>query len=357
MHSPTDDHAQTDLLPDALLSVVVPVFNEEEVLNELHSRLSGVLTSIALRWEVVYVNDGSSDRTFELLTELRRSDDRVAVVDLSRNFGKEIAMTAGLDVSRGDAVVVIDADLQDPPELIAEFVKYWRDGFDVVYAKRTRREGEGWVKRATAHLFYRVIGSLSEVKIPADTGDYRLLSRRAVDALKRVREKHRFMKGLFAWIGYRQKEILYSRKPRFAGKTKWSYWRLWNLALEGITSFTSAPLKIAMYVGFAIALGALVYAVRVIYDTLVHGNPVAGYPSLMVVILMLGGVQLIAIGLIGEYLARVFDESKSRPLYLVKSFLPSKSGNAGAEFPLATEVSRGAPHPVTVSRADPAALG
>ena len=341
MLSSSGDSAQVDLLADALLSIVVPVFNEEEVVNELHNRLSGVLTSIALPWEVVYVNDGSSDRTIELLTELRRLDNRVAIVDLSRNFGKEIAMTAGLDASKGDAVVVIDADLQDPPELISEFVRHWREGFDVVYARRTQREGEGWFKRSTAHLFYRVIGLLSEVKIPADTGDYRLLSRRAVDALGRVREKHRYMKGLFAWIGYRQKEIPYTRRPRFAGKTKWSYWRLWNFALEGITSFTSAPLKIAMYVGFVIALGALVYAAHVIYDTLAHGNPVAGYPSLLVVVLMLGGIQLIAIGLIGEYLARVFDESKGRPLYFVKSFLPSADGRADVWLANGSVASRG----------------
>jgi polyisoprenyl-phosphate glycosyltransferase len=314
-----------------LLSVVVPVYNEEEVIGELHRRLSMILEAIPLRWEIVYVNDGSKDRTVDLLREFRQRDERVAVVDLSRNFGKEIAMTAGLDSARGDAVVVIDADLQDPPELIAEFVKYWMDGYDVVYAKRSKRDGETLVKKTTAHLFYRLIGKISEVNIPEDTGDYRLLSRRAVDSLNRLREKNRFMKGLFAWIGYHQKEVLYTRDARYAGQTKWNYWKLWNFALEGITSFTSMPLKLSTYIGFVVALGALLYAVKVIYKTLVYGDPVAGYPSLMVVILFLGGVQLITLGFMGEYLARVFEESKQRPLYLIKNYLPSVYGHKAIE--------------------------
>jgi len=314
-----------------LLSVVVPVYNEEEGIEELHRRLSAVMETIPMCWEIVYVNDGSRDRSVEILHQLREKDDRVAVVDLSRNFGKEIAMTAGLDLARGDAVVVIDADLQDPPELIPEFVKHWTEGYDVIYAKRVKREGETLVKRTTAHLFYRLIRKMSEVNIPEDTGDYRLLSRRAVDSLKRLRERHRFMKGLFAWIGYHQKEVPYTRDARYAGQTKWNYWRLWNFALEGITSFTSVPLKLATYIGFVIALGAFLYAAKVIYDTLVYGNPVAGYPSLLVVILFLGGVQLITLGFIGEYLARMFDESKGRPLYLIKNYIPSGYGDADSK--------------------------
>jgi polyisoprenyl-phosphate glycosyltransferase len=313
-----------DSIPgNLLLSVVVPVYNEEEVIRELHRRLSSILETLHLRWEIVYVNDGSKDRTIDILEEFRERDARITVVDLSRNFGKEIAMTAGLDSSRGDAVVVIDSDLQDPPELIAEFVKSWFEGYDVVYAKRTRRDGETLVKRTTAHLFYRLIRRISEVKIPEDTGDYRLLSRRAVDSLKQLREKHRFMKGLFAWIGYRQKAVNYTRDARYAGQTKWNYWKLWNFALEGITSFTSMPLKLSTYIGFAIAFGSILFGIKVIYQTLVYGNPVAGYPSLIVVILFLGGIQLIVLGFIGEYLARIFDESKHRPLYLVKNYLPS----------------------------------
>jgi polyisoprenyl-phosphate glycosyltransferase len=217
-------------------------------------------------------------------------------------------------------VVVIDADLQDPPELIPELVRWWKEGYDVVYAKRISRSGESFFKRATAHVFYRLIQQVSRVKIPQDTGDYRLLSRLAVNSLRQLREQHRFMKGLFAWIGYPQKEVLYHRDPRFAGKTKWNYWRLWNFALEGITSFTITPLRTATYLGLTAALSAFVYALVVMYRTLMYGNPVAGYPSLMVVILFLGGMQLTTIGILGEYLGRVFDESKQRPLYFLKAY-------------------------------------
>jgi glycosyltransferase involved in cell wall biosynthesis len=271
--------------------------------------------------EIVYVNDGSQDGT--LLTVTGFGDPRVAVIDLSRNFGKEVAMTAGLDHSCGDAVIVIDADLQDPPELIPELIAKWQDGFDVVYARRTVRDGESFLKKTTAGLFYRAIQFLSRIKIPQDTGDFRLLSRRAVDALKQLREQHRFMKGLFTWIGYPQIAVYYRRDRRFAGRTKWSYWRLWNFALEGITSFSIGPLKIATYMGLLTAFGAFSYAAFVIYKTVAYGEPVRGYPSLMVVVLFLGGVQLISLGIIGEYLGRMFDETKRRPLYLINSFLPS----------------------------------
>jgi polyisoprenyl-phosphate glycosyltransferase len=303
------------------VSVVVPAYNEEEVLPELQKRLSAVLESMDVGWEIVYVNDGSTDKTLEVLNGF--AGPRVAVIDLSRNFGKEIAMTAGLDHARGDAVVVIDADLQDPPELIPELVRKWREGFDVVYARRTARDGETYLKRSTAKLFYRVIQSISRVRIPEDTGDFRLLSRRAVEALKSLREHHRFMKGLFAWIGYPQVAVYYRRDARFAGETKWNYWRLWNFALEGITSFSIAPLKIATYFGLLTAAGAFLFAAIVIYKTLVYGDPVQGYPSLMVVVLFLGGVQLISLGMIGEYLGRMFNETKQRPLYLVNRYLPS----------------------------------
>ena len=302
------------------ISVVVPAYNEQEVLPEFHRRTTRALQTLALDYEIVYVNDGSKDRTLDLLRELQASDRNVAIVDLSRNFGKEIAMTAGFDYARGDAVIVIDADLQDPPELIPELISGWREGFDMVYATRSARSGETMLKKATAHLFYRAIQSISRFKIPEDTGDFRLLSRRAVDALKQLREQHRFMKGLFAWIGYPQKSIPYVRDPRFAGETKWNYWQLWNFAIEGITSFTIAPLKLAMYLGLLVALGAFIYGAIIVVKTLLFGNPVAGYPSLMVVILFLGGVQLVALGIIGEYLGRMFDETKGRPLYLVNAY-------------------------------------
>jgi glycosyltransferase involved in cell wall biosynthesis len=305
-----------------ILSIVVPAYNEQEVLPEFHRRVKKVLNSIGMAAELVYVNDGSSDRTLELLRSLQKSDSCVSIVDLSRNYGKEIALTAGLDHARGDAIVVIDADLQDPPEVIPELVKGWKEGHDVVYAQRAERQGETFLKKATAHSFYRLIQRISRVKIPPDTGDFRLLSRRAVDSLLRMREHHRFMKGLFAWIGYPQKAVSYRRDPRFAGETKWNYWRLWNFALEGITSFTVAPLKISMYVGSITAAGAFVYGAIIIGKTIIFGGDMPGYPSLMVVILFLGGVQLLALGIIGEYLGRMFNETKGRPLYFVNQYAP-----------------------------------
>jgi len=307
-----------------LLSVVAPAFNEGDVLDKFHERLAKVLDEVPLDAEVVYVNDGSTDATAAVLERLAASDPRVAVLELSRQFGKERALTAGIDYARGDAVVVIDADLQDPPELIPELVAPWREeGFEVVYAVRVRRAGESLLRRGTAALFYRVIRRVSRVDIPRNTGDFRLMSRRAVDELKRLRERHRFMKGLFAWVGFAQKPIPYHREPRSAGRSKWNYWRLWNFALTGITSFTIAPLKVATYLGLLIALLSFVYALVIVYKTLVWGNPVAGYPSLMTVILFLGGVQLMTMGVMGEYLGRMFEEVKQRPLYVVKSYRPA----------------------------------
>ena len=308
-----------------ILSIVIPAYNEEEVLPEFHKRLTSVLEEIEGSCEILYVNDGSSDRTLEVLNDFK--DPRVWIIDLSRNFGKEIALSAGLDHARGEAVVVIDADLQDPPELIPKFIEKWQEGYDVVYARRTARDGETFIKKATAKLFYRFIQGVSRVKIPEDTGDYRLLSRRAVEALKQLRETHRFMKGLFAWIGYPQIAVNYRRDPRFAGSTKWNYWHLWNFAIEGITSFTINPLKIASYFGLATSVMSFTYALFVIYKTLFFGDPVQGYPTLMVVVLFLGGVQLMSLGVIGEYLGRMFNETKHRPLYFINSFTSSKTQN------------------------------
>ena len=306
------------------ISVVVPAFNEEEGLEEFHRRISAVLNQINLTAEIVYVNDGSSDRTLPIIQGLQQFDPRVTLVDLSRNFGKETALTAGLDYAKGDAVVVIDADLQDPPELIPEMISHWQNGCDVVYARRFRREGETWLKKLTAAGFYRIMHRLGSVAVPQDTGDFRLLSRRAVDAICRMRETHRFMKGLFAWIGYRQKEIIYARDARHAGATKWNYWRLWNFALEGITSFTVAPLKIATYMGTAIAIGAFSYGGFIIGKTIFLGRDMPGYASIMAVVLFLGGIQLLALGVLGEYIGRMFNEVKQRPLYLVQSYVPAK---------------------------------
>jgi len=306
-----------------LLSIVVPAFNEQEVLPTFHERLSKVLDSLPLESEVIYVNDGSRDGTLEVMKILRAHDERVAILDLSRNFGKEIAMTAGLDHARGSAVVVIDADLQDPPELIPELVKSWEDGWDMVYAQRIERRGETVLKKLTAHWFYRLMQRVGRVRIPENVGDYRLLSRRAVDALLQLREQHRFMKGLFAWIGFPQIGVPYHRDPRFAGRSTWDYWRLWNFALDGITSFTTTPLKLATYLGLIIACVSFIYSAVIILQKILYGNPVKGYPSLMVVILFLGGVQLIFLGIIGEYLGRMFDETKRRPLYFLTSFHPA----------------------------------
>lgn len=304
------------------ITVVVPAFNEAAVLPRFHERLQAALAPVGT-WEVVYVNDGSTDPTLAVMESLQRADDRIAIVSLTRNFGKETAITAGLDHAAGDAVVVIDADLQDPPELIPELVKQWHAGFDMVHARRRSRAGESWLKRATASGFYRLMQHMGDIKLPEDTGDFRLMSRRAVDAVRQLREQHRFMKGLFAWVGFPAASVLYDREPRHAGHTKWNYWKLWNFALDGITSFTVMPLKLATYVGLIVALLSVIYALQVVVKTLIIGNPVAGYPSLMTVVLFLGGVQLMFLGVIGEYLGRVFNESKQRPLYLVERYVPS----------------------------------
>ena len=307
------------------LSVIVPVYNEMEVLPEFHKRLSLVLDSLDMDSEILYVNDGSSDATLELVRGFGKTDKRVAFIDFSRNFGKEAALTAGLDYAKADAVVVIDADLQDPPELIPELLTQLYNGFDVVYAQRSSRRGETYLKKATAAGFYRLMQCFGRTSIPRDTGDFRVLSRRAVDALKQFREHHRFMKGLFAWIGFRQKAVSYERDPRYAGITKWNYWKLWNFALEGITSYTAAPLKLATYLGTTVAFCSFLYVLFVIVKTVFFQESVKGYPSLMVVILFLGGVQLIFIGILGEYMGRTYDESKRRPLYLLNEYSPKST--------------------------------
>mgnify|MGYP005810039739 CR=1 FL=1 len=309
------------LVTSPIFSVVVPAYNEAEVLPTLHARLSAVMEGLGESWELVFVNDGSRDATLAVMQSLHRVDPHVSVVNLSRNFGKEIALTAGLDHARGEAVIVIDADLQDPPELIPELVAGWREGYDTVYAQRREREGETWLKKATAHGFYRLMQRIGGVDMPRDTGDFRLMSRRVVTALSQLPEHHRFMKGLFAWVGYPCRAVLYDRAPRAAGETKWNYWKLWNFALEGITSFTVMPLKIATYLGLVIGLFAAVYLCVIIGKTLLFGNPVAGYPSLMAVVLFMGSAQLVTLGVLGEYVGRIFNETKRRPLYFVERYL------------------------------------
>jgi glycosyltransferase involved in cell wall biosynthesis len=307
------------------LSVVIPAYNEGESLRQFHTRLAAVLDKLDLPSDVLYVDDGSHDDTYAVMCSLREADARVATLKLSRNFGKELALTAGLDQIDADAVVVIDADLQDPPELIPAFVQYWREGFDVVYGTRSTRAGESRLKKFTSAAFYRVMERLSSTPVPRDTGDFRLMSRRALDALKRLRERQRFMKGLFTWVGYKQMAVVYDRDPRFAGESKFNYWRLWNFALEGITSFSGAPLKLATYVGLSTAVLAFAYAAWVFGKALLFGDAVQGYPTLMLVILALGGVQLMALGMIGEYLGRLYMEAKQRPLYLIDESHPPRA--------------------------------
>ena len=316
----------------AKLSVVVPAYNEGESLREFHARLAVVFDKLDMQCEVLYVDDGSRDDTYAVMSSLREADARVATLKLARNFGKELALTAGLDAADADAVVVIDADLQDPPELIPKFIGLWREGYDVVYGTRSTRAGETPLKKFTSAAFYRVMERLSATPVPRDTGDFRLMSRRALEALKRLRERQRFMKGLFTWIGYKQKSIVYERDARFAGESKFNYWRLWNFALEGITSFSTAPLKLATYVGLGTAALAFVYAVWVFGKALLLGDRVQGYPTLMLVILFLGGVQLMALGMIGEYLGRMYIETKQRPLYLIDELIAAsqlESASAG----------------------------
>jgi polyisoprenyl-phosphate glycosyltransferase len=324
-----------------IISVVVPMYNEAAIIGELHRRLNAVMATLDLSWEVVYVNDGSCDATLAIVDALRQTDHRLALLNLSRNFGKEIATTAGLDHARGDAVIVMDADLQDPPELIPRLVAAWQDGYDTVYAQWRRRDADRWPKKATVAVFYRLTRNLGDVALPQNVGDFRLMSRRVVDALQQLRERHRFMKGLFAWVGFPSTIVVYDRPARGAGRSKWSLWKLWNFALEGITSFTVAPLKLATYLGLAVAVFAVAFGAQLILRTLLFGNPVAGYPSLMAVVLFLGGAQLVTLGIIGEYLGRVFNETKRRPLYFVERYSASRQGGDGDADHVALADDRG----------------
>lgn len=311
------------------LTVVVAAWNEAEALPRLHPRIAAALDAMSdVDGATLYVDDGSTDGTWRALQEIAARDPRVALLRLSRNFGKEAALTAGLDQVRDGAAVILDADGQDPPELIPRFVAKWREGFDDVYGTRVQRAGEGWLKKATAHGFYRVMARLSATPIPRDTGDFRLLSPRALAALRQLRERQRFMKGLFGWLGYNRAAIEYQREPRLAGRSKFGFWRLWNFALEGITSFSTAPLRLATYAGLGTALLAFVYAAWIVFKALMWGDPVAGWPTLMTVVLLLGGAQLMALGLIGEYLGRLYAESKQRPLYLVDMWQPGAGASS-----------------------------
>ncbi len=301
-----------------MISIVCPFYNEHEVIDEFFRRLIPVLEATGEAFEIVCVNDGSRDDTLPGLLAAQKSNPGVRIVDLSRNFGKEAALTAGIDHARGDAVIPIDADLQDPPELIPRLIEKWREGFEVVLARRANRSTDGWLKAFTARCFYRVHNRLASPRIPEDVGDFRLMDRCVVESIRSLPERHRFMKGIFAWVGFKTACVDYVREARAAGASKFSGWRLWNLALEGITSFSTVPLRIWTYLGLAVAGLSFIYGAYIIVRTLVHGADMPGYASLFVAITFLGGLQLIGLGVIGEYLGRMYTETKQRPLYLVR---------------------------------------
>lgn len=303
------------------ITILIPAYNEQEVLGALFTRLD-TLTKNTPKYdfEFLLINDGSRDQTLEIIKLHAEKDPRVAYVNLSRNFGKEIAMSAGFDYATGDATVVIDADLQDPPELIPKMIAYWEDGYDDVYARRSSRAGESWLKKATSEAFYKILQKSTSIPIQRDTGDFRLLDKRCVEALRSFRESQRYTKGMFSWVGYKKKEILYDRDPRAAGETKWNYRKLVNFAIDGITSFTTAPLRFSSLMGIIISAIAFIYIIVIVVRTIIFGPDQAGYPSMMAAILFLGGVQLISIGIIGEYVGRIFNETKQRPLYFVEEY-------------------------------------
>lgn len=303
------------------ISILIPAYNEAAGLHHLYERLDKLsLDTPHYDFEFLFVNDGSRDRTLEIIKQLTAKDQRISYVNLSRNFGKETAMIAGLDHVRGDATVIIDADLQDPPELVPEMISYWEQGYDDVYARRVSRAGETWLKKVTSAAFYRVLQKSTRIPIQQDTGDFRLLDRRCVEALKQLRESQRYTKGMFSWIGYKKKEITYSRDPRFAGETKWNYFKLFDLAIEGIVSFTTVPLRWSSLLGSLISGVAFLYILYLLIRPFFGVPTGAGYSSLMAVILFLGGVQLLSLGIIGEYIARIFNETKHRPLYFVEEY-------------------------------------
>ena len=304
-----------------IVTILIPAYNEEEVLGSLFDRLDGLATSTKnYKFEFLFVNDGSRDNTLEIIKSQAKKDSRVSYINLSRNFGKEIAMIAGIDHVRGDAMVIIDADLQDPPELIPEMIKHWEEGYDDVYARRSSREGETWLKKKTSEMYYKILQSSTNIPIQIDTGDFRLLDRRCIDALKQFRESQRNTKALFSWIGYKKKEILYNRDPRLAGTTKWNYRKLSNLAIDGITSFTTAPLRIATITGLLISAISFLYIIYLLVRPLFGVSTGAGYSSTLAVILFMGGVQMLSLGIIGEYIGRIFNETKNRPLYFIEEY-------------------------------------
>lgn len=319
IHAATFSKVSQHAEPKTVLSVVVPFFNEQEVLPEFHRRLTAVLDDIPERCEIVYVDDGSKDDSLMIAQNFSQSSSDVRCLALSRNFGKESAMSAGLEHCHGEAVIVIDADLQDPPELIPKMLSKWREGYDVVNMQRSERHGETWFKRFSAACFYKVLNSMAKLDVPENVGDFRLLSANVVKHINALPERNRYMKGIFSWPGFKQVTVPFERDARFCGETKWNYFKLIGLAMDGITSFSIRPLRLATLVGALVAFSAFIYGAFIVMKTVVFGEPVSGYPSMMVVQLALGGVQLLSIGLLGEYIGRIFIETKQRPLYLIQS--------------------------------------
>lgn len=310
------------------ISIIVPAYNEEESIPYLEKRLVALMNNMKnYEFEVLFVNDGSKDRTLELIKNLRERDKRFCYVNFSRNFGKEIAMIAGLDYATGDAVILIDADLQDPPELIPELVKHWEEGYDDVYARRRKRTGEGFVKKFTSKMYYKVLQKMTNVEIQKDTGNYRLIDRRCINALKEMTESERCLKSMFSWIGYNKKEVLFDRPPRVAGKTKWNYIKLMDLAINGITSFTTSPLRLAIWVAIPTFMMLIIYVGYVIAKCFVTHTMVQAFQAIILLILFFSGIQILLFGIVGEYLGRIFKETKNRPLYFVNEHNGKKEMN------------------------------
>jgi len=309
-------------------SVVIPVFNEEENLESLYHRLSRVLKTLFKDYEIIFVDDGSTDNSLKVIKKLRETDERIKIIIFSRNFGHQIAITAGIDYASGSAVIVMDADLQDPPEVIPKLVEKWREGYDTVYAIRESRK-DAILKRAVAFVFYRLLRRMSDIDIPIDAGDFRLMSRRVIDILKTMQERNRFVRGLASWVGFRQSSIRYARDRRYAGKSKYTPWKLARLAFDGVTSFSRFPLRLTIYLGLIVSLVSLFYTAKIIIDALLFGRTVPGWATIMAAILFLGGVQLIVVGVIGGYIGRIYVEVQQRPPYLIKQKIGFAKASGG----------------------------
>ena len=309
------------------ITIMVPCYNEQDSLPLFYEALGKIMQDERLseyEWELLFINDGSKDNTLAVLKALRAKDERVSYIDLSRNFGKEKAMLAGFDYATGDCMIIMDADLQDPPGLIPEMISWWEQGYDDVYAKRKTRGEESYLRKSFSLLFYKILQKTTKIEVLQNVGDFRLLDRSCINALKNIRESERYTKGMFCWIGFKKKEILFDRGDRVAGKSAWNFWSLFSLAIEGITSFTTSPLRISSIFGLIVSVAAFLYMIFILVKTLLYGDPVQGFPTIMTVVLFLGGVQLLSIGILGEYIARIFNESKNRPTYIVREYNGTK---------------------------------